>query len=36
MQREQLLATAEAMMGMATDNFRRDGYVAFICHSRLS
>ena len=29
MEREQLLAVAESMMGMAIDNLRRDGYVAF-------
>jgi hypothetical protein len=29
MEREQLLALAESMMGMAIDNLRRDGYVAF-------
>ena len=29
MEREQLLALAESMMGMAIDNLRRDGYAAF-------
>ena len=29
MEREQLLVVAESMMGMAIDNLRRDGYVAF-------
>ena len=29
MEREQLLALAESMMGMAIDNLRRDGYVSF-------